>query len=384
MAFDVNNLYFAALSKSPGGVLILNDALQVEFINDWLLAAIFSDAKFYVNMPVLDLLPHAEKPRFLNAIQGALQQGIATKLSTTFDANLLELHDPNNGSSLSHSTTISSLEIEKQVFCLINIVDETKPLKRAKLLADSIYKLKEAEVQLNESRDVALKASKAKGEFIALMSHQLRTPLNAIVGFSELLSTGALGELNEEQQDSAKQIFDAGSELSDFVSQILMISEFSDSVKVGKEPVSLSAEVISTLNSLQLEQSSHKINVHYNDSAKMGAVINTDRRLLQSLLKNLLTITVACQLKSLAIEISSKYINDKAVHVLIFKGGYERIQLRYSEDTKQILQIEKENLNTDMDMTFLLELSQQMSLIIQARLTYSETDGICLIVPVKC
>lgn len=42
--------------------------------------------------------------------------------------------------------------------------------------------------ELITSRDVAIKAEKAKGEFLSNMSHELRTPLNAIVGFSSLLS----------------------------------------------------------------------------------------------------------------------------------------------------------------------------------------------------
>ncbi len=40
---------------------------------------------------------------------------------------------------------------------------------------------------LEEARDRALDASRAKSRFLANMSHELRTPLNAIIGYSEML-----------------------------------------------------------------------------------------------------------------------------------------------------------------------------------------------------
>lgn len=388
MTSELSNLYLAALSKSPGGVLIINSAMQIEFINDWLLMAISagnntSDAKTSAKASVIDFLPQAENPRFLNAVKGALEKGVATKLSATFDTNLLKLHDPMNGKPLSHSTNVSPLGTTEQKYCLVNVLDETKPLKREKLLADSINKLKETEVQLHESRDVALKASKARGDFIALVSHQLRTPLNAIVGFSELLSTGALGELNEEQLDSAKQIFDAGSLLSDFVAQILMISDYSDCALVEVQPVSLGRETNNALNSYRSGQTPSPINIELDASVNSTVEFETDLRLLQSLLKNLFTIATACQDDELVILTVAELIDEKPMQTLIFKGKYKRVQLQYCGDEKRISQLSSENSNTDMDMTFLLELSHQLASLLNLQLTYCASDGIRLILSVE-
>nr|BFD58327.1 hypothetical protein CKG001_04340 [Bdellovibrio sp. CKG001]BFD61756.1 hypothetical protein BdHM001_04370 [Bdellovibrio sp. HM001] len=82
---------------------------------------------------------------------------------------------------------------------------------------------KKALAQLQESRDRAEAATRAKSLFLSTMSHEIRTPLNAMLGSAELLSETPLGY---EQKELLSSLQSAGETLLSMLNNILDYSKF--------------------------------------------------------------------------------------------------------------------------------------------------------------
>ncbi|MEW6769927.1 MAG: ATP-binding protein [Bacillota bacterium] len=82
-----------------------------------------------------------------------------------------------------------------------------------------------------EAKNLALqKATQAKSEFLARMSHEFRTPLNAVIGFTELLLSEAVGTLNARQQEYLTDIRQSGLNLLALINDTLDLSK----IEAGK------------------------------------------------------------------------------------------------------------------------------------------------------
>lgn len=93
------------------------------------------------------------------------------------------------------------------------------------IVLHDVTELKRTNRKLEEARIKADESARLKSEFLATVSHELRTPLSAIIGYTELMLTGLMGDLDEGQHKAISRIDDNGSYLLRMISDILDLSK---------------------------------------------------------------------------------------------------------------------------------------------------------------
>lgn len=201
------------------------------------------------------------------------------------------------------------------------IFDGNNRAKEILCIGNDIGKLKQAEVEILNAKEVAETANKTKSAFLANMSHELRTPLNAIIGFSELMGEDAVGALNEKQKEYIGYVSQSGKHLLSLINDILDLSK----VEAGKMELELSEFNLKELlkNSFVfVKEKAYNHNIRLSDDIKDDTGnIRADERKVRQAVFNLLSNAVKFTPDNGQIGIEAKKINDKEVQVCVWDTG---------------------------------------------------------------
>ena len=84
---------------------------------------------------------------------------------------------------------------------------------------------RKTESELREARRLAERATSAKADVLARISHEVRTPLNAIIGFAEVMTGERFGSLgNERYREYMKDIRASGERVIAIINDLLDLS----------------------------------------------------------------------------------------------------------------------------------------------------------------
>ncbi len=171
----------------------------------------------------------------------------------------------------------------------------TIPVSLSRAMLDEMEGVEQASVVvLHDLREIlnaerAMRANKAKDDFLALMSHELRTPLTTIIGNSQMLVGDGLAKLNRRQQTMVRAIEIAGRTQLALVNDILDLSKMeAGKFEVDEDDFDLYA-LIDELNHIFTSRAQDaQLDFVIHNELQLGHYLIGDKRRIGQVLTNLL------------------------------------------------------------------------------------------------
>ncbi len=173
--------------------------------------------------------------------------------------------------------------------------------------------------ELAEAKAEAVRADRAKGEFLSAMSHDLRTPLNAILGFGQLLE---LSKLGEPDRDSVVQILRAGRQLLAMIDDILEFTRVdSGRLTLAIEPILVDEAVREAMDLVRTQAVERGVQLGWPSRADPELAVLADRRRLVQVLLNLLVNAVKFSREGGTVTVAAEPLGEERARIIVRDTG---------------------------------------------------------------
>lgn len=172
-----------------------------------------------------------------------------------------------------------------------------------------------------KAKEEAERASGAKSQFLAVISHELKTPLNAIIGFSEMLAREQEGPLGRPAYaEYATTILESSRHLRAVITDILDVTRIERGTLHLVEQEADASELLEVSYRMcraQAEKADVPLTLHIKETAEIAG----DMTRIRQVLINLITNAVKFSEASKPVKLSIERLDNEALRFVVADNG---------------------------------------------------------------
>jgi signal transduction histidine kinase len=167
-------------------------------------------------------------------------------------------------------------------------VAEEETRRQTELLMQEIEAHQRTDAKLQQAKEKAEAASKAKSRYVVGLSHELRTPLNAVVGYAQILERDPA--IPVRRLDAIRVVRRNAEYLSGLIDGLLDISKIeAGRFHLNRNEVRLREFLDQLVDMFRLQAGAKGIEFRFSASDKLPPSVYTDENRLRQILINLLS-----------------------------------------------------------------------------------------------